>query len=107
AEDHDTPGRDLALEIVQGKLELMASRDHGRLQDALGCNEEELQVAIELIRSLDPRPGSKVGSFEPRAIVPDVIVRKEKKRWVVSINSAIYPRIRVNQQYADHFRHAR
>lgn len=77
------------------------------LREALGCGEAELQTALDLIRSLDPRPGSKVGSFEPRAIVPDVIVRKEKKRWVVSINSAIYPRIRVNQQYAEHFRRVR
>jgi RNA polymerase sigma-54 factor len=107
AMDHDTPGRTLAINIVQNHLELMAARDHERLRDAASCTENELRVAIELIRSLDPRPGSKVGSFEPRAIVPDVIVRKEKKRWLVSINSAIYPRIRVNQQYADHFRQAR
>src|SRR5690606_34194008 len=105
--DCDTPGRDLAIEIVQHKLELMAARDNSRLLEALGCPESELRVAVDLIRSLDPRPGSKVGTFEPRAIVPDVIVRKEKKRWVVSINAAIYPRIRVNQQYAECFRHAR
>jgi RNA polymerase sigma-54 factor len=103
----DVPGRELAMRIVQGKLELMAARDSTRLQQALGCNEEELRIACELIRSLDPRPGSQVGTFEARAIVPDVIVRKEKKRWVVSINSAIYPRIRVNQQYAEQFRQAR
>jgi len=102
-----TPGRPLALSVVQGRLELVAARDHERLQEALGCTEEELRVALDLIRSLDPRPGSKLGSFEPRAIVPDVIVRKEKKRWVVSINAAIYPRIRVNQQYAEHFRQVR
>jgi len=107
AMDHDTPGREVALKITQDKLELMAARDHSRLREAIGCTEDELRGAIELIRTLDPRPGSKVGTFEPRAIVPDVIVRKEKKRWVVSINSAIYPRIRVNQQYADCFRHAR
>jgi RNA polymerase sigma-54 factor len=103
----ETPGRDLAMRIVQGKLEMMAARDTTRLQQAFGCGEEELRVACELIRSLDPRPGSQVGTFEPRAIVPDVIVRKEKKRWVVSINAAIYPRIRVNQQYAEQFRQAR
>jgi RNA polymerase sigma-54 factor len=105
--DGDTPGRARALDIVQNRLALMASRDNSRLLEALQCSEEELRTAIELIRSLDPRPGSKVGTFEPRAIVPDVIVRKEKKRWVVSINAAIYPRIRVNQQYADYFRQAR
>jgi RNA polymerase sigma-54 factor len=107
AMDRDTPGRGIALDVVQNGLSLMAARDNTRLLDALGCPEEELRLALELIRSLDPRPGSKVGTFEPRAIVPDVIVRKEKKRWLVTINSAIYPRIRVNQQYADYFRQAR
>ncbi len=105
--DLDTPARDLALEIVQNKLELMAARDQTKLQGALGCSPGELRLAVELIRSLDPRPGSKIGTFEPRAIVPDVIVRKEKRRWTCSINQAIYPRIRVNQQYAECFRHAR
>jgi RNA polymerase sigma-54 factor len=107
AMDRDTPGRGLALELVQNRLAMMAARDNTRLLDALGCSEEDLRLAMELIRSLDPRPGSKVGTFEPRAIVPDVIVRKEKKRWLVTVNSAIYPRIRVNQQYADYFRQAR
>ncbi len=105
--DGDTPERALATEIVQSKLELVAAHDHERLREALGCTEERLRLALELIRSLEPRPGSKLGSFEPRAIVPDVIVRKEKKRWIVSINSAIYPRIRVNQQYAEQFRQVR
>jgi RNA polymerase sigma-54 factor len=103
----DTPGRALALQVAQGKLELVAARDHDRLQEALGCNELELRTALDLIRSLDPRPGSKLGTFEPRAIVPDVIVRKDKKRWLVTINAAIYPRIRVNQQYAEQFRQVR
>jgi RNA polymerase sigma-54 factor len=107
AMDRDTPGRNIALEVVQHRLSMMAARDNTRLLDALGCSAEELRLALELIRSLDPRPGSKVGAFEPRAIVPDVIVRKEKKRWIVTVNSAIYPRIRVNQQYADYFRQAR
>jgi RNA polymerase sigma-54 factor len=102
-----TPGLDLALDIVQNRLGLMANRDNTRLLEALGCSEDDLRLAMELIRSLDPRPGSKVGTFEPRAIVPDVVVRKDKKRWSVSINAAIYPRIRVNQQYADYFRQTR
>ena len=34
-------------------------------------------------------------------------MRKDKKRWVVSVNHAIYPRIRVNQQYADYFRQSK
>src|SRR4029077_13935833 len=101
------PGRELALEIVQNRLSMMASRDTHRLLTARGGTQSEWSAAMELIRSLDPRPGSKVGTFEPRAIVPDVIVRKDKKRWSVSINAAIYPRIRVNRPSAVYFRQAR
>jgi RNA polymerase sigma-54 factor len=105
--DPSLPGRALALLIAIDKLPMMAARDHAPLRTLLGCTDTELGAAFELIRGLDPRPGSKVGSFEPRAIVPDVIVRKDKKRWVVSINAEMYPRIRVNQQYADCLRRAR
>ena len=105
--DHDTPGRELAIDIATHHLDLMAARDQNKLLHAVRRPQDEVRVALELIRGLDPRPGSKVGTFEPRAIVPDVIVRKEKKRWAVSVNHAIYPRIRVNQQYADYFRQAR
>jgi len=107
ARDSSLPGHALAVQIARDKLAMMAARDHAPLRARLGCTELELQEAFELIRGLDPRPGSKVGAFEPRAIIPDVIVRKDKKRWVVSINAAIYPRIRVNQQYAECLRRAR
>lgn len=103
----ETAGRRIALELCRDKLSLLAARDFPRLQEALQCTEPEIRIAWDLIRRLDPRPGSRIGSFEPRAIVPDVIVRKEKKRWVCTVNSAIYPHIRVNQHYAAQFRHAR
>jgi RNA polymerase sigma-54 factor len=105
--DPASPGRKLALAIAADKLPMMAARDHAPLRVLLGCTAAELNTAFELIRGLDPRPGSKVGTFEPRATVPDVIVRKDRKRWVVTVNAAIYPRIRVNQQYADCLRRAR
>jgi RNA polymerase sigma-54 factor len=103
----DVPGRELAIEIASHHLELMAGRDQNKLAHAVRRTPDEVRTAVDLVRAMDPRPGSKVGTFEPRAIVPDVIVRKDKKRWVVSVNHAIYPRIRVNQQYAEYFRHAR
>ena len=105
--DPALPVRKLALAIAKDKLPMMAARDPAPLRMLLGCTEAELRSAFELIRGLDPRPGSQIGTFEPRVIVPDVIVRKDKKRWVVTVNAAIYPRIRVNQQYADCLRRAR
>jgi len=52
-------------------------------------------------RRLDPRPGGRFGAQEARYVVPDVIVKKMRDRWVALINPASLPRVRLNRAYAD------
>ena len=96
-----TPGRDCAMLIVRGNLMLLANREWSRLQHAVGCDEATLHKARALIRSLDPKPGQRFGAQEARYVIPDVIVRKNRDRWVASINPASLPRVRLNRVYAD------
>lgn len=96
-----TAGRDVALAIVAGHLELLAHREWARLQHAAGCDEKSLHVARALIKSLDPKPGHRFGPQEARYVVPDVLVRKHRERWVATINPASLPRLRLNRAYAD------
>jgi RNA polymerase sigma-54 factor len=96
----ETPGRAVAL-ILTNHLSLLANREWARLQHAASCNERELHVARALIRSLDPRPGQRFGASEARYVIPDVIVRKNRDRWVALINPASLPRLRLNRAYAD------
>ncbi|HYX66657.1 MAG TPA: RNA polymerase factor sigma-54 [Burkholderiales bacterium] len=93
--------REVALRIVKGNLSLLANREWARLQHAAGCDEKTLHLARALIRSLDPRPGHRFGPQEARYVVPDVIVRKARDRWVAIINPASLPRVRLNRAYAD------
>src|SRR2546421_457222 len=96
-----TPGREAALRIVKGNLNLLANREWARLQHAAGCDEATLHTARALIRSLDPRPGHRFGPQEARYVVPDVIVKKQRDRWVAIINPASLPRVRLNRAYAE------
>ena len=96
----DTPCRAVALAITQ-HLNLLANREWARLQHAAGCSEQQLHTARALIRSLDPRPGQRFGANEARYVIPDVIVRKARERWVALINPASLPRLRLNRAYAD------
>ena len=96
-----TAGREVAMAIVRGHLGLLANREWARLQHAAGCDEKALHVARTLIKSLDPKPGHRFGPQEARYVVPDVLVRKHRERWVASINPASLPRIRLNRAYAD------
>ncbi len=82
-------------------LELLANREWARLQHAAGCDEAELHEARALIRSLDPRPGHRFGSTEARYVVPDVIVKKVRDKWMALINPASLPRVRLNRSYAE------
>jgi RNA polymerase sigma-54 factor len=96
----ETTGRDVALAFTN-HLSLLANREWARLQHAVGCSEQMLHTARALIRSLDPRPGQQFGTNEARYVIPDVIVRKNRDRWVALINPASLPRLRLNRTYAD------
>jgi RNA polymerase sigma-54 factor len=96
----DTPGRRLALTIVGEALELLGSQQLPALRRRLGVSSEELEVAVSLIRTLHPRPGSAVQPSATDYVVPDVYVRRHGERWVVEVNPGALPRIQVNQSYA-------
>jgi len=97
----ETPGRDAAIAMTNGHLSLLANREWARLQHAVGCSEPMLHTARALIRSLDPKPGSRFGASEARYVIPDVLVRKQRDRWIAVINPASLPRLRLNRTYAD------
>ncbi|MFX1675513.1 RNA polymerase factor sigma-54 [Paraburkholderia sp. A2WS-5] len=99
----DTPHRALALRLVTGHLERLARREHGELQRQLGCDAQSLQAATALVRRLDPKPGNHYGRADGGYVVPDVIVRQVRGRWVVSVNPAIEPRARIHKLYAELF----
>jgi RNA polymerase sigma-54 factor len=96
-----TPGRDVARAIVKGHLQLLGNREWARLQHAVGCDEAALHKARSLIRTLDPKPGQRFGDSDAKYVVPDILVRKQKDRWVALINPASLPRVRLNRAYAD------
>lgn len=96
-----TPCLKAALQIARQHLELLASRDYNRLKKSLQCDEDTLRSAQSLITHLNPRPGSAYTASDTRYVVADVIVRKVKGAWVVSLNREAMPKLRVNRMYAE------
>jgi RNA polymerase sigma-54 factor len=96
-----TPLRDLALVLVREHLGLLAARDFARLKKVLRCNDDALRSAHVLICSLNPRPGAQFAPSDTRYIIPDVVVRKMRSGWTVSLNQDAMPRLRINRLYAD------
>ncbi len=99
----ETPGRAAARLIAEHHLEKLARRETGELQKQLGCTGRILQLACALVRKMDPRPGNQYGDASDSYIVPDVIVRRVRDCWAVTINPAVMPRARIHRLYAELF----
>lgn len=93
-----TPGRNLAETLVMDHLDRVAKREFAALRAELGVTERQMATAMDLIRTLDPKPGAS--RVEPaQAVVPDLIVSGVAGAWKIELNPVNLPRLRINGQY--------
>lgn len=97
----DTPGRDLARRLARDYLDLVADRDMDGLRKATGATEAALIESIQLIQSLDPRPGMRFDNRRDEYLVPDVYVTRVDDEWRVTLNPENDPGLRLNRYYID------
>lgn len=94
-----TPGADLARRLARNYLDLVADNEIEALRKETGVGAEELDVALELIRSLEPRPGARYDNRRDEYLVPDVYVTRAEGEWVVSLSPDNDPRLKLNTYY--------
>jgi RNA polymerase sigma-54 factor len=97
----DTGGRDLALRIARDYLDLVARHELDELARQTGAGEQPLQTALELIQSLEPRPGARYDNRRDEYLVPDVYVTRADDSWRVTLNPENEPGLRLNRYYID------
>ncbi|MEZ2602023.1 RNA polymerase factor sigma-54 [Kluyvera intermedia] len=103
----DTPRISEARLIISDHLDLLANHDFRSLMRVTRLKEDVLKEAVDLIQSLDPRPGQSIQTGEPEYVIPDVLVRKVNGHWMVELNSDSIPRLQINQHYAGMCNNAR
>ena len=105
--DKPTPWLEEARLIISDHLDLLANHDFRTLMRVTRLKEDVLKEAVNLIQSLDPRPGQSIQTGEPEYVIPDVLVRKHNGHWTVELNSDSIPRLQINQHYASMCNNAR
>ncbi|HEY0178470.1 MAG TPA: RNA polymerase factor sigma-54, partial [Dokdonella sp.] len=98
--DASTPGLALARMLVADHLEALARQDRARICQRLHVGEAEFDVALALIRSLVPKPGSSFSSGGAEYVAPDAYARKIGGRWQVVLAPGCQPRLGINDHYA-------
>jgi len=96
----DTPDLELALGLTEDTaLEQLAAGETARLVAEHDATPAAIERAAELLRSLQPRPGSDFGEVRDEYIVPEVFVTRHEGHWQVALNPDIAPRLRINPSY--------
>jgi RNA polymerase sigma-54 factor len=90
---------EVATHIVTHCLQLLQKKDMRELTRSCARTAEEVQVAVDFIRTLDPRPGQRYNQSETRLIEPDVAFVKRDDAYVVLMNEEDMPVLRLNQGY--------
>ena len=91
---------DPAMQLLLDHLDLLARREHKRLQAICGVDAEDLAEMIAEIRALDPKPaaGYDVGQVPP--ILPDVLMRPGLNGdWILELNPDTLPRLLVSEAF--------
>ncbi len=90
---------EIAAHIVSTNLALLQKKDMRELTRSCGRSAEEVQAAVDLIRTLDPRPGQRYNVSETRLIEPDVAFVKRDGEYVVVMNEEDMPTLRLSHAY--------
>lgn len=90
---------EIAAHIVTNSLALLQKKDMRELTRSCGCAVEEVQAAVDFIRTLDPRPGQRYNLGETRLIEPDVAFVKRDGEYVVLMNEEDMPTLRLSHAY--------
>jgi len=96
----ETPGRDMALSLAEGALERLPKIGVMGLAVELRQPPEDVERAVQLLRSLDPRPGAQLGGMATDTYVtPDCVVWRQHGTWRVALAAGARPRIGIHRGY--------
>jgi RNA polymerase sigma-54 factor len=96
----DTPGRALALTLATTLIDRLPRLGARGVCELLGCSAEESDTALQLLRSLDPRPGSQVGEVpSDNYVVPDCVIVRRNGVWQAMLATNSLPRLTIHQAY--------
>jgi len=90
---------EVCLQVVDKYLPMVQNKQLKEIGKALGKTVEQIQAAVDFIRTLDPKPGLRYNQSEVRLIEPDVAFIKQGDEYIVVMNDEDLPQLRLNPTY--------
>jgi RNA polymerase sigma-54 factor len=85
--------------LVRDHLRLLQNHRIPDLAKQLNLEPEEIKAHIELIKHLDPKPGSRYSPAESQYVIPDVYIVKTEEGYRAQLNEDGLPQLRISPVY--------
>jgi RNA polymerase sigma-54 factor len=89
----------IVIDIIANHLSDLEKKNYKAVCKALKKSMDEVVSAINVIISLEPKPGRKFSDETPQYINPDIYVYKLENEFVIMLNDDGMPKLRVNSFY--------
>lgn len=89
----------LVAAIIDRHLDAVAAHRLKEIAAAEHVRPAEVQMAVDIVRRLNPKPGSAYGAADSAYITPDVIIRKGEKGYEVEVEEAGVPQLHISALY--------
>lgn len=89
----------VAWQIVSNYMRLLEMRQFKELAKVMGRPQEHIDISIQRIRHLNPRPGIRYSGPGARTVEPDVYFIRDGEDFIIQMNDDELPQLRLNAQY--------
>ena len=97
----------IVIDIIANHLSHLEKRNYKAICKALKKSMDEVVSAINVIKSLEPKPGRQFNDETPQYINPDIYVYKLEDEFVIMLNDDGMPKLRVNSLYKSSISHGK
>ncbi|MCD4764311.1 MAG: RNA polymerase factor sigma-54 [Desulfobacterales bacterium] len=89
----------MVTDIIKNHLNHLENKNYKAIASALKINIQEVILAVNIIKELEPKPGRTFSVEEPQYINPDIFVYKFEDGFLILLNDDGVPRLHVNSFY--------
>ncbi len=95
------PDYQMALKVVTKYFKQFVKKQYNALNTKLKVDDEKLKEVIDIITSLNPKPGAyfQEGSSASFNIIPDFFVKNENGKLELTLNSRNAPSLKISNQF--------
>lgn len=85
-----------AREIIEKYFKQLEKGKYTEIAKKIKISEDEVKLAADFIKTLDPMPGRNYSTEKPKYVIPDVMVKLKDGEFVIVLNDEEIPVLSVN-----------